>query len=457
MNKGLTLLVVSAAILFGALDLSITQIALPSIQSDLGVSPVTLPWVANAYVLTYGGLLLLGGRAGDLLGRRRVFVTGLVVFASMSLVSGLAPSLGVLVIARGLQGIGTAMTVPAAVSIIATTFAEGAERNRALGIFGACASAGFSVGLVAGGVLTDLFDWRWIFLAKVPFVLAAALLAWRVIDPGADETTDPGGYDVRGALLAAAGLLLAVLVITQLADPSLSAGTLALVAAIAAVCLVAFVINERHVHAPLLPLDIFGLRTLRSADIASLTVLAAPFGISYIVTLYLQRVGGATPLETGLQLLPGAVLTTLVSRYGAPALVNRFGLRASCGGGLVVVALGFLLLLRLDADSSYTSVILPATIISFGLGMGVAYAAFTVAAVTGVEADRQGLAAGIQNTALQLGGGVALALVSAVIAARLPAHPSPQDYVHALRGGVVIGSILPLLGATVAFAGLGAP
>src|SRR3954451_14818968 len=186
MNRSMILLVVSAAILFDALDLSITQVALPSIQADLDVSAATLQWVANAYVLTYGGLLLLGGRAADLLGRRRVFVTGLVIFAVMSLVCGLAPSTGVLVVARGLQGIGAAMTVPAAVSIIGATFAEGPERNRALGIFGACASAGFSVGLVAGGVLTDVLGWRWIFLAKVPLVLAAALLAWRVVPASRD-------------------------------------------------------------------------------------------------------------------------------------------------------------------------------------------------------------------------------------------------------------------------------
>ncbi len=455
MNRSLILLVVSAAILFDALDLSITQVALPSIQADLDVSAATLQWVANAYVLTYGGLLLLGGRAADLLGRRRVFVAGLVIFAVMSLVCGLAPSTGVLVVARGLQGIGAAMTVPAAVSIIAATFAEGAERNRALGIFGACASAGFSVGLVAGGVLTDVAGWRWIFLAKVPFVLAAALLAWRVVPESRDTAPEVSGYDLRGAALAAAGLLLAVLVITQLAAPAVEPAVLVALAAVAVGCLTAFVANERRVDDPLLPLAIFRIRTLRYADIASLTVLAAPFGLSYVVTLYLQRVGGASPLETGLQLLPGAALTVIVSRYVAPAVVGRFGLRAACGGGLLVVAVGFAGLLRLDVGSAYASVILPSSIVAFGLGMGVAYAAFTIAGVAGVDEPEQGLAAGIQNTALQLGGGIGLALVSAVIAARLPARPSPEDYVAALRGGVAVGAAVPLLGAAVAFAGLG--
>jgi EmrB/QacA subfamily drug resistance transporter len=457
MNKRLTLFVVSAAILFDAFDLSITQVALPSIQADLDVSTATLQWVPNAYVLTYGGLLLLGGRAADLLGRRRIFVSGLVLFAAMSLACGLAPSTGVLVVSRGLQGIGAAMTVPAAVSIIAAMFAEGPERNRALGVFGAWASAGFSVGLVAGGVLTDVLSWRWIFLAKVPFVLAVAALAWRVVpDPGEGRQARTRGFDGRGAVLAAAGLLLVVFVITQLADPGLSAGALAGIALVAVLCLIAFAVNERRTADPLLPLEIFRRRSLRYADVASLTVLAAPFGVSYIVTLYLQRVESASPLTTGLQLLPGAILTTIVSRNVAPRLIDRFGLRSACTGGLVVVALGVAVLLRLDVGSHYAAVVLPSTLIAFGLGMGVAYAAFTVAAVAGVPEDQQGVAAGIQNTALQVGGGLGLALVGAVIAARLPIDASPEDYVRALRGGVVVTAALPLLGAAVTFFGLAA-
>ena len=455
MDKRLTLFVVSAAILFDAFDLSITQVALPSIQADLDVSTATLQWVPNAYVLTYGGLLLLGGRAADLLGRRRIFVSGLVLFAAMSLVCGLAPSTAVLVAARGLQGIGAAMTVPAAVSIIAAMFAEGPERNRALGVFGAWASAGFSIGLVAGGVLTDVLSWRWIFLAKAPFVLAVAALAWRVVpNPTEGDRVRTRGFDGRGAALAAAGLLLVVFVITQLADPALGAGALAGIALVAVLCLAAFVVNERHADDPLLPPELLRRRSLRYADLASLTVLAAPFGVSYIVTLYLQRVESASPLTTGLQLLPGAILTTIVSRNVAPRLIDRFGLRAACAGGLVVVALGVAVLLRLDVGSHYTAVVLPATLIAFGLGMGVAYAAFTVAAVAGVPEDQQGVAAGVQNTALQVGGGLGLALVGAVIAARLPSGASPEDYVRALHGGVVVTAALPLLGAAVTFFGL---
>src|SRR4051794_16519248 len=270
----LALFVVSAAILFDALDLSITQVALPSIQSDLKVGAGSLPWVANAYVLTYGGFLLLGGRASDLLGRRRVFVSGLVLFGAMSLVCGLAPSAEALIVARGLQGVGAALTVPAAVSIIATTFAEGPERNRALGVFGACASAGFAVGLVLGGVVTDALDWRWIFLVKVPAVLGVALVAWRVIDPGRAGARAGRSYDLAGATASAAGLLGLVFVITQAAARTVPVAVLTVAAVAAASLLAGFVVWERRAGEPLMPLDFFEHRVPRAADLASLTVLA---------------------------------------------------------------------------------------------------------------------------------------------------------------------------------------
>jgi MFS family permease len=290
MRSRLALAAVSAAILLDALDLSITQVALPSIQGDLKLSAATLQWVANAYVLTYGGFLLLGGRAADLLGRRRVFVAGLATFGAMSLACGLAPSSAPLVVARGLQGIGAALTVPAAVSIIATTFAEGEERNRALGVFAASASAGFSLGLVLGGVLTDALSWRWIFLVKVPVVALVVLLSLRVVAEGRTPSAARRSYDVAGALMSVGGLLLLVFVITQLARRTVAASVLVVAGVVAAALLVGFVLNERRARDPLLPLDIFRLRTLRAADLASLTVLAAPFGFAYVTTLYMQDV-----------------------------------------------------------------------------------------------------------------------------------------------------------------------
>ncbi len=300
------LLIVSTAILLDALDLSITQIALPDIQAAFGLSAGSLAWVANAYVLTYGGFLLLGGRLADLAGRRRTLLFGFALFGVMSLASGLAPDPVLLIVARALQGVGAALTVPASISIITTTFAEGPPRNRALSIFGAAAAAGFSVGLVLGGVLTDLAGWRWIFLVKVPVVAAVALLALRVIsrDP---QRSRGRSYDLPGAVLSTAGLLLVVTVISQLGRPSASAGLLVAGAALGVALLAGFVVNEHRARDPLLPLPLFRLRTLRYSDLASLVVLAAPFGFSYVSTLYMQDLLGWSPLTTALALLPGAV------------------------------------------------------------------------------------------------------------------------------------------------------
>jgi EmrB/QacA subfamily drug resistance transporter len=453
-RASLVLALVSAAILFDALDLSITQIALPSIQKDLELSPAALQWVPNAYVLTYGGLLLLGGRAADLSGRRRVFVGGLALFAVTSLACGLAPSAPVLVVARGLQGIGAAMTVPAAVSIIATTFAEGPERNRALGVFAASGSAGFGVGLVLGGVLTDALDWRWIFLVKVPVVALVAVVAQRVVDERRAPFDGQRSYDVGGAVASAAGLLLLVFVVTQLTERSVSLVAVVGSAVLALGLLGGFVIHEQRAEAPLLPLALFRLRTLRAGDLASLTVLAAPFGFSYICTLYFQDVQGHSPLATGLALLPGAALSAVVSRWVAPALLARVGLRTAAAGGMALVSAGFAVLLGIGVDASYVTTLLPASIVCLGLGMGIAYPVFTIAAVTGVEEAEQGVAAGVQNTALQVGGGLGLAVVAGAVAARLGDARGGDALVDALRVGAAVGATLPLLGAAIALVGL---
>ena len=453
-RPALVLGVLSASILLDALDLSITQVALPSIQRELALPAATLQWVATGYALTYGGFLLLGGRAADLYGRRRLFLGGLVLFGVMSLAAGLAPGAGLLVAARGVQGVGAALTVPAAVSIIATTFAEGAARNRALGVFAASASAGFSVGLVLGGVLTDLLGWRWIFLVKVPIVALVLLAAVRAL-PG--DPPPQGGrraIDLAGAVTGTAGVLLLVLAVSQAAEPAMGTG-LPVAAGVAAVALlVAFVVVERRAADPLIPRGLFRNRTVRSADLASLTVLAAPFGFSFVATLYLQEVLGWGPLGAGLALLPGAVLSIVVSRWVAPGLVDRAGLRTAGVTGLLLVAAGFALLLRLGPDTGYATGLLPAVVVCFGLGMGIAYPVFTIAAVSGVDAPEQGVAAGVQSTALQVGGGLGLALVSGAVAVGLGPDQGPPT-VDALHLGAAVGTALPLLGAAVAAVGLG--
>jgi EmrB/QacA subfamily drug resistance transporter len=448
------LVVVCTAILLDALDLSITQVALPDIRHGLDLSAGAVQWVVNGYVLTYGGFLLLGGRAADLLGHRLVFLCGLLGFGAMSLAAGLAPSAPVLVVARAIQGVGAALTVPASVAIIATAFPEGRERNRALGFFSAAAAAGFSAGLVLGGVLTDLLDWRWIFLVKVPIVLVTLLLAYRVVPRRGAATRLGRSFDLPGALLATSGLLLLVFVITQVAVRSVALPVLVVAAVLAAGLLAGFVANEHWSDDPLLPLSIFRLRILRYADLASLTVLAAPFGYSFVTTLYTQEVRGYSPLRTGLALLPSAVLSALVSRYAAPALIQRGGLRFTGVLGLLLVGTGFLMFLWTGTGTAYLVVPLPSSLVCFGLGMGLAYPVFTVGGVTGVDDERQGLAAGIQQTALQVGGGIGLALVSSGVAASLGDATDPGAYLHALHTGVLVGTAIPLLGALTAFLGL---
>ncbi|MEV5751717.1 MFS transporter [Actinoallomurus sp. NPDC052308] len=447
-HSSLVLLVVSTAILLDALDLSITQVALPDIRASLGLSTSGVQWTVNAYVLTYAGFLLFGGRAADLLGARRVFLFGLAVFGVMSLVAGLSPNAAVVILARAIQGIGAAFTVPSSVAIIAGTFAEGHERNRAFGVFSAAAASGFSAGLILGGVLTDLLNWRWIFFVKVPIVAATLIIAVRVI-PRSVETHDRSrGYDLLGGVLGTAGLLLIAFAVTQIADHTVPVPLVIASAVVAVVLLIAFVVNEAKHPDPLLPLGIFRMPTLRNADISSLAVLAAPFGYSYVVTLYTQEVLHYSPLKTGLALLPAAVVSALVSRYMAPALIRRHGMRITGSlGGLFLVAVGFSMLSLVGVDTGYATVLLPSSIICLGLGVGNAYPTYAIGGVTGVGVAQQGLAAGIQQTALQVGGGLGLALVATGVSASLDGRTDPNDYIRALHVGAIVGTVITLLGA----------
>ena len=441
------LAVACATILLDALDLSITQVALPQIRADLQVPEVLAPWVVNAYVLTYGGLLLFGGRAADLVGRRPVLVTGLVLFGTGSLVCGFSPHIGLLIAGRAVQGVGAALTVPAAVALIAATFPQGPPRERAMGVFAAFAGAGFSLGLVLGGALTGTFGWPAIFLVKVPVVVLVVVAAVRAVPPGAGAAAGPGSWDVPGAVSGTVGLLLVVFAVTAASSPTPGPGVTVGAAVTGLALLACFLLVERRSTAPLLPLRLFGNRVVAAADLASLTVLAAPFGVAYLTSTYLQTVQGWSPLRTGLGLLPGAVLSAVVSRWVAPRLIARLGLRASGAVGLVVVAAGFAGLALVRPEPSYVAVVLPATVVCFGLGMGLTYPVFTVAAVTDVDEHSQGLAAGVQNTALQVGGGLGLAVVGAVVAAL-----AGTGDLAALRGGALAGSALPLIGAVLTVA-----
>jgi MFS family permease len=451
LGKRLVLAVACMAILLDALDLSITQVALPSIDADLDVSARTLPWVANAYVLTYGGLLLFGGRLCDMVGRRTAFLAGLAVFGGASLVCGLASNAITLIEARGVQGIGAALTVPAAVAVIAATFEQGGPRERAMGIFAAFASAGFSVGLILSGALTGWLGWPWIFLIKVPVVFIVAIGAMFAI-PARQSHTAARSYDLAGAVTGSAGPLLIAFAVTSAAGADPNVVVLLAAAAIGAIVSTLFVLRERVAADPLLPLTLFAGRTVRIGDPVSLTVLAAPFGFAFVTTIYLQAVCGYSPLRTGLALLPGAMVSAVVSRFAAPAMLARFGIRFSGVCGLLIVSAGFGILVAISTEPRYATVVLPASLVCLGIGMGLAYPTYSVAGVADVSVDKQGIAAGIQNAALQIGGGLGFAIVTAVVGNTTGGVRPVTELVHSLRLGAVAGCVLPMLGALAALA-----
>ena len=455
-STGLLLAVVCAAIFFDALDLSITQIALPDIQVGLHMSTSALPWVATAYVVTYGGFLLLGGRAGDLIGARVVFLAGMTIFGAGSLVSGLSGDGGTLIGARLVQGAGAALTVPTAVAMLATEFPDGQARNRAFATFTAAAASGFSAGLVFGGLITGGLSWRWIFLAKVPLVTVTLVAALRSM-PRPAATRRRGGYDVAGALTATAGVILLLYGITQAANPAAGSATTVIPLVASVVMLIIFVVVERRSDEPLLPPRLVRVRGLAAADIAALTVLAAPFGVSFVVTLYLQDVLHRSPMHAALTLLPGSVLSALVGRYLAPRALDRFGLRAVYVTAMLVVAAGNALLLAVALGRA-TLLIMTATLISLGGGMGLAYPAATVGGVAQTDPADHGTAAGLNNTALQIGGGIGLTAVAAAVTVglhgRSAATVAPDTALQAVRLGAVTVTLIPLAGAVIALLGL---
>jgi len=454
-TAGLLLAVVCATIFFDALDLSITQIALPSIQDGLGISTSALPWVATAYVVTYGGFLLLGGRAGDLLGARPVFLTGLAIFGAASLVCGLAGNGGVLLGARAAQGVGAALTVPTAVAMLAAAFPEGPARNRAFATFTAAAGSGFSAGLVLGGLITDGLSWRWIFLAKVPLVAVTLIAALRAVPRS--RTRRRGGYDVAGALTVTAGAVLLLYGITQAGNPAAGTAATAVPLVFAAALLAAFVFIETRSRSPLLPLRVVRIRAVAAADAAALAVLAAPFGVSFVVTLYLQDVLHHSPMRAALTLLPGSIVSALVGRYAAPRALDRFGLRTVYTTALVIVALGNAPLIALGPNRADWLIVV-ATMVSFGVGMGLAYPAATVGGVTHTDPADHGTAAGLNNTALQIGGGIGLAAVAAAVTVGLHGQTAgaadPDVALHAVRLGALAATLIPLAGAAIALLGL---
>ena len=404
------LALVCVAMFMTVLDVSIVNVALPSIKTSLGVSDSTLEWVLIAYTITFGGLLLLGGRAADLLGRRRMFMIGLAIFAAASLVCGLAGSIGVLVAARAVQGIGAAIISPATLSIITTTFEEGAERNKALGIWGAMAGSGAAAGVLMGGILTKYAGWEWIFFVNVP--VGALVLAFT--RPLVRESRIAGlrGFDVGGAITATGHLALLVYAISKAPDVGWASGrTIGLLVA-SGVLLAAFLAIESRHPSPMVPFRIFHTKTVTGANVSGFLLGAVIYANFFVLTLYVQQVLGYSALKTGLTFL--ATAGTVIPVAGASqALTTRFGPRPVLAVGLALMTGGMLWYTQIPVHGGFAGTLLPGYLM-VGVGMAFAFIPMSIAALAGVAPQEAGLASGLINTSQQIGGALGVAIASTV-------------------------------------------
>jgi EmrB/QacA subfamily drug resistance transporter len=410
-SKGLALLLLAATQFIVVLDASIVNVALPSIGRDLDFSQQNLSWVVNAYTLTFGGFLLLGGRLADLLGRRRMFIAGALLFGLASLAGGLSTSEAQLIAARAIQGLGAAIISPAALSIVTTTFAEGAERNKALGVWGAVAGAGGAAGVLLGGVLTEFLGWEWVLLVNVPIAAIVAFLAPRLLMESRHPTAT--SFDIPGAVSVTAGLALLVYGLVNTVDAGWGSSETLLILAGALALLVIFVTIESRSRNPLMPFTIFRLRTLTGANIVGLLVGMSLFSMFFFISLYLQQVLGYEPLKAGLSYVPLSLLIIL-SAGGASQLVTRVGFKPTLIAGMLLISVGLLWFSQVSApDGTYLGdVLFPSMIVAVGLGF--AFVPVTIAAVTGTRPDEAGLASGLINTSQQVGGALGLAIAATV-------------------------------------------
>ncbi|HEY7017434.1 MAG TPA: MFS transporter [Gaiellaceae bacterium] len=423
-NKWVVLVLVCLAQFMVILDATIVNVALPSIQKDLDLSEANLQWIVNAYTLVFGGFLLLGGRAGDLIGRKRLFLAGLVVFTVASLLNGLAVNEGMLIATRALQGLGAAFVSPAALSIISTTFSEGKDRARALGVWAAIAIGGAAVGLILGGLLTQLLSWPWIFFVNVPVGIATFILSLRLIPESRDEHAERA-FDVAGAVSVTGGLMALVYAIVKSETAGWGSPTTIGFFVLSTVLLVSFVVIELRSKSPLVRLSIFRVRSLLTANVVMLLVACGMFAMFFFNTLYIQRVLGYGPLEAGLAFLPFTA-GVMVSAGLAAQFAPRVGVRPVAALGMIVTALGMLLLVRLPVDGSYLPDVLPALVVT-SLGMGAVFMPLTLIATTGLEDDDQGLASGLFNTSQQIGGALGLAILSTIAASKTTAAGGATD------------------------------
>jgi len=449
----LTLGIVGAAFFMTVLDVAIVNVAIPSIQNDLHVAETTVQWVLIAYAITFGGFLLLGGRMADLLGRRIIFIVGLTIFTVASLLCGLAGSAGVLIAARAVQGVGAAIISPAALSIVSTTFQEGAERNKALGIWGALGGSGAAAGVLFGGILTKYLGWEWIFFVNLP----VGALVFGLTFPFVPESKAELGhrrFDVAGAVTVTSGLALLVYAISKAPDVGWGSARTILLLIASAVLIGLFALIELRTRAPLMPFGIFRIRTLLAANIVGFLLGAVIFADFFVLTLYVQEVLGWSALKTGLTFLATAG-TTVVWAGVAQALTTRYGPRLVIVAGLLVLAASMGWYTHIPVDGHYWPDLLPAYI-TFALGLAFAFVPVTIAALAQVQPHEAGLASGLINTNQQIGGAIGVALASTIFISRAndllktgnsPAEAFTSGYQTAFWALIAIA----LLGALVAF------
>src|SRR3954464_14746743 len=441
-NRWIALVILCTGFLMIVLDATVVNVALPTIQEDLGFSASSLAWVVNAYLIAFGGLLLLAGRLGDLISRRGMFLSGLAVFTLASLACGVSQSEGMLVGARFVQGVGGAMTSSVILGMIFTMFPEPREQAKAMGIFSFVASGGGSVGLIAGGVLTDLISWHWIFFINLPIGIATGILALRYVKP--DRGLGFGqGADVLGAVLSTASLMLLVYTIVQPAAHDGWGATNTILFGAGAVALgMAFVVRESTAAHPLIPLRIFKVREVAGANAIQGLLVAGMFGTFFMGSLYLQRVLGYTPLEIGLAFLPLTVLMGVVSLKFSEPLIMRFGPRRLVPAGSVLVVAGLLLWARTPIDGNYLRDLLPIMPL-IGLGFAICGPSLVTLAMSGAHRDDAGLASGLVNTTTQVGGALGLAVLATLAAERTNTlKAAGESTTSALNAGYHLGYVL---------------
>jgi EmrB/QacA subfamily drug resistance transporter len=463
-TRWLALVVLCCGDLMIVLDVTIVGVALPSIKEDLGFSEASLAWVVNAYLLTFGGFLLLGGRLGDLFGHRRLFLIGIALFTVASLACGLASSQEFLVGARAVQGLGGAIVSAVALSLIVTLFTEPAERAKAMGVFGFVAAGGGSIGVLLGGILTDVLDWHWIFLVNLPIGVAVFALCLFLL-PGSRGQVIPGRLDVAGAVTVTASLIIAVYAIVNGNEEGWTSAQTVGVLAAALVLLAIFLGIEARVRSPLMPLGLFRLRNVAVSNVVGVLWAAAMFAWFFLSALYLQLVLGYSPLQVGLAFLPGNLIMGAFSLGLSAKIVMRFGIRAPLAAGLSLAGVGLLLLARAPVDGDFVVDVLPSMIL-LGFGAGLAFNPVLLAAMSDVAESEAGLASGVVNTSFMMGGALGLAILASAADARTEVLLDAGDgSLEALTGGYhvafLIGAVFAVaaaaIGGLLLRAGLHAP